>query len=313
MSANNELLDKLKQFLTEDEIKEGIEKGVIKVDIEKGEGSAMERMPFTDKSPGLGSGTGPINQTMADSASWEMVRTTIMKAIEGIEKANEMLSSFMEKADYKEDQDKDMEKAYGKMMSSADEMKKNMKMYKAKMNMNKGDMDMNKGLAWKETQGMKDTGMSKAEKEHVDQLEKAFNNKLDGLNSKNETLEKANQDLLGKNESLEKSLTTLTEQFGQLKADMDKIGKETPAPKSVNYQAYIEKGGVKDDDGKKIYHVGMHRSQIINELEKAKAGLDDIEKAQVDDDILQYATAGIAPSEATSRLLYDKHNVKLVK
>ena len=311
MSTNNELLDKLKQFLTEDEIKEGIEKGVIKMDIQKGEGSAMDRMPFTEKTTGLGSGTGPINQTMADSASWEMVRTTIMKAIEGIEKANEMLSSYMEKADYKEDQDKDMEKAYGKMMSSADQMQKQMKMYKAKMKMNKSDdADMNKGLAWKETQGMKDVSMNKAE---IDQLEKAFNNKLDGLSTKNETLEKANQDLLTKNESLEKSLTSLTEQFGQLKADMEKIGKETPAPKSVNYQAYIEKGGVKDEQGKKIYHVGMHRMQIIDEMEKAKFGLDDIQKAQVDDDILQFASAGIAPSEATSRLLYDKHNVKLVK
>jgi len=311
MDTNNELLNKLKQFLTEEEIKEGIEKGVIKVDIEKMDEKTLQRMPLTNKSPGLESGTGPINQSMADMASWEMVKTTIMKAIDGIEKANEMLSSYMEKAGYKEEEDKDMEKAYGRMMSSADEMKKQMKMYKAKMNMNKGNMDMDKGLDWKETQGMK--GVNKSEDQNIERLEKSFNEKLEGLSTKNGDLEKANQNLVLQNETLEKSLSSLTEQLGKLQGDIEKLGKETPAPKAVNLQAYIEKGGVKDDDGKKIYHVGMHKNQIIDEMEKAKAGTDNLVKASIDDDILNYATAGIAPSEATSRLLYDKHNVKLVK
>ena len=304
MSANNELLDKLKEFLTEEEIQQGIEKGMIKLDIEKMENNAMHRMPLTHKSPGLESGTGPINETMAEGASWEMVKTTIMKAIESMEKANKMMAEHMEKADYMEEKDKDMEKAYGKMMSSADEMKKQMKMYKGKMN-------MNKALDWKETQGMKD--VKKAEDEIVNKIEKAFNEKLEGLNTKNQDLEKANENLVTQNQSLEKSISSLTDQLGKLQEDIGKIGKETPAPKSVNYQAYIEKGGVKDEDGKKIYHIGMHKHQIINEMEKAKSGLEDIEKAQIDDDILNYASAGIAPSEATSRLLFDKHNVKLVK
>ena len=308
MGANNELLNKLKEFLSDEEIKQGIEKGVIKLDIEKGDDKATDRMPFTHKSPGLESGTGAINETMAGGASWEMVRSTIMKAIEGFEKANEMLSSYLEKADYKEDQDKDMEKAYGKMMSSADEMKKQMKMYKGTMKMNKGmhedKEEMDKSL---------NIDIKKSQDELVERIEKSFDAKLQGLSSKNETLEKANSELSTRNEDLQKSMSSLTEQLGKLQEDIGKIGKQTPVPKSINYQAYIEKGGVKDDQGKKIYHIGMHKNQIIDEMEKAKSGLEDLQKAQIDDDILNFSSAGIAPSEATSRLLFEKHNVKLVK
>lgn len=304
MDANNELLNKLKEFLSEEEIKQGIEKGVIKLDIEKADMGTQDRMPITHKSPGLESGTGPINETMADGASWEMVKAMIMKAMDEMEKASKGMMEHMEKADYMEDKDKDMEKAYGRMMSSADQMKKNMKMYK-------GKMTMNKGLDWKDTQGMKD--VKKSEDEIVERIEKSFSGKLDGLTSKNNDLEKFNKDLLSKNEDLQKSMSSLTDQLGKLQEDIGKIGQQTPVPKSINYQAYIEKGGVKGDDGKKVYHVGMHKDQIINEMEKAKSGEGDLEKARIDDDILNMSTAGLAPSEATARLLFDKHNVKLVK
>ncbi len=304
MGANNELLNKLKEFLSDEEIKQGIEKGVIKLDIEKGDDGTMKRMPLTHKTAGLDSGTGAINETMADSASWEMVMSMMAKAFESFEKASKDMMDHMAKADYMEDKDKDMEKAHDKMMSSADMMKKNMKMYKGKMNMQKGP-------DWEETQGMKK--MAKSEDELVGRIEKSFNAKLEGLSSKNDDLEKTNTTLLATNQDLQKSMSALTDQLGKLQDDIGKIGREVPVPKSVNYQAYIEKGGVKDDGGKKIYHIGMHKDQIVSEMEKAKVGLDDLQKAQIDDDILNYSGAGVAPSEATSRLLFDNHNVKLVK
>ena len=315
MSANNELLNKLKEFLTEEEIQQGIEKGVIKIDIEKGiDDKTMQRMPLDHKGTGLDSGTGPVVESTAPGASWEMVKTTIMKAMDAMEKAKHDMSEYMDKAMYQEEKDKEMEKAYGKMMSSADEMKKQMKMYKGKNNMMKANM-MGQGSA-QVGQGSAQVGqgMQKSEdKESLDRIEKAFNDKISSVTEKNDQLEQTNKQLVDQNANLQKSMESMTDTLTKLQGDIQKIGQETPAPKAVNYQAYIEKGGVKDEDGKKIYHVSMHKHQIIDELEKAKVYADDIQKAKLDEDILNFAGAGMAPSEASSRLLYDKSNVKLVK
>lgn len=333
MNTNSELINKLKEFLTEEEIQQGIMKGVIKTDIEKGDDKTLARMPLTDYSAGLASGTGAINQTMAPGASWEMVKMSIQKAIDAFDKATNDMDSFVEKAEYSAEQDSDMEKAYGKMMGSADEMKKVMKNYKAK-NMNgmqkAADMDEEK---------MKDKNMMKAEpmtgqgspqtgqgspmvgqgkeksmdSQDFDRIEKAFDEKISSVIGKNDQLQKVNKGLVEQNDYLQKSMGTLNDTLGKLQADIEKLGSVTPAPKAVNLQAYIEKGGVKDDEGKKIYHVNMHKGQIINELESLKLEVPDIEKAKIDDDILNFATANIAPSEAVSRMLYEKKEVKLVK
>lgn len=287
MSVNNELFNKLKEFLSEDEIKQGIEKGIIKLDIEKGD----DKMPLTHVSGGLETGTGAINETTAGPASWEMVKTTMQKAMDTMEKASEGMSEYMNKADYKDDEAKDMEKAYDRMSSSADQMKNQMKMYKAKMKMNKSE----------------DAPEKQAD---LDLIQKSFDDKLQQITSQNETQIKAMAD---KNAVLEKSLSTMTEAFSQMKADFEKISKETPAPKSVNVKAFIEKGGVKGEDGKKIYHIGMHRGQILSELEKAKSDADDIMKGAIDESIINFASAGVAPSADVAQYLYDKQNVKLMK
>jgi hypothetical protein len=291
MNTNNELIDKLKEFLSEDEIKEGISKGVIKLDIEKGDQKTLERMPLTNYNAGLDSGTGVISETTAGPASWEMVKTSIQKAIEAFEKANPNMSSYVEKSEYKKEEDEEMDKAYGDLEDASNGMKKVMKMYKAK---NKTEKSF-------DTKGL------------YDQIEKSFNEKLSNLSSSNDQLEKTNNSLANQNTELQKSIDALTEQIGNMKSDIEKIGSETPAPKAVNLQSYIEKGGVKDEEGKKIYHIGMHKSQIVNELENVKASLNDVEKAQVDEDLLNYVSANIPPSEAVSRLLFDKNDVKLVK
>lgn len=276
MSANNELLDKLKEFLSEDEIKQGIEKGVIKVDVEKG------IMPLTGHQAGLESGTGAVISSTPPPASWEMVKTSVQKALDEVEKATAQMGDYMSKADYKEEEDEDVEKAYDKMMTTTDRMKQHAKMYKAKMK-------TNKSLGFNE-----------------DDFEKAFQDKFQDIN-------KQNQELSQKNETLEKSISNLTELITKMQEDVQKIGEQRPVPKSVNLQAFIEKGGVKDDGGKRIYHIEYHKDQIVNELEKAKHDADDIMKGNIDDDILSLVSANGAPTAKVAQFLYDKCNVKIIK
>ncbi len=279
MDTNKELLDKLKEFLSEDEIKQGIEKGVIIADLQK---SDVEKsvMPFTTKEAGLESGTGSIVSTTPAPASWEMVKTSMQKALDDVEKAYDAMQNYVEKGDGEKEKEGgeleiELKKAYDKMTNNADKVKDHLKMMMGKKNQEKS-LD-----------------------NHSDSLEKAF---TDRMNLADE-----------KNSKLEKSMGQISEVLTKLQSDIQKFGEQTPAPKSVNLKAFIEKGGVKDDDGKKIYHMKHHKNQIVNELEKARGNADDLMKGYIDDDILVVCGADGVLSEKVAQYLYDKSNIKIIK
>jgi hypothetical protein len=145
----------------------------------------------------------------------------------------------------------------------------------------------------------------------MDDIEKSFGEKLDLIEkSIKESFETTLSSIKEENELLKSEIESL-------RADVDKIGNETPEFKAPTNLSFIEKGMAefKDTEGKAIYHITKQREQIKDVMLKAYDSSEGEIKKSIADELSAYSSDTQATSidEKVAKYLYDKENIRLVK
>jgi len=128
-----------------------------------------------------------------------------------------------------------------------------------------------------------------------------------------EGIEKAMSEKTG-DDVFQKSLDSLSETVQELSSKIEEIGGVPGTPKSVQGFNLIQKGNkIEDEEGKQVLNIDIQKSAVIEVLQKSMDKAEGSLKATIQEDILNYSTAGMVPSVETTKFVNSEMNVRLVK
>lgn len=163
------------------------------------------------------------------------------------------------------------------------------------------ELDMEKGKDKKEEKPKEEAKIEKSEVE-VD-LMKSFDEKFGEIGSK---LDEVNL--------LKSQVVELTDLVKSMNGIIEKISSAPNAPRYVGNVNFLEKGGVKDEDGKTVLSVSRQKEDVENLLMKAMDDeKDSILKSQLEEDLVNLNASGVEPSAATAMYLYNQKGIRLQK
>lgn len=163
------------------------------------------------------------------------------------------------------------------------------------------ELEVEKGKKKKEEPAKDEVKIEKSEVE-VD-LMKSFDEKFESIGTK---LDEVN--LL---KSQVEELTDLIKSMGE---SIEKIGATPNAQRYVGNVNFLEKGGVKDEEGKTVLSVSRQKEDVENLLMKAiDDEKDSIFKSQLEEDLVNLNTASIEPSASTAMYFFKEKGIRLQK
>jgi hypothetical protein len=163
------------------------------------------------------------------------------------------------------------------------------------------ELEMEKGKKKKEEPAKEEAKIEKSEVEA--DLIKSFDEKFESIGTK-----------LDEVTLLKSQVEELTDLIKSMGESIEKIS-GTPNPQRyVGNVNFLEKGGVKDEEGKTVLSVSRQKEDVENLLMKAiDDESDSIFKSQLEEDLVNLNTAGIEPTASTAMYFFKEKGIRLQK